>query len=58
MFFLLFGDFFMNINLWLVYPDQDSDPAIFVIVFEDANKNLYFFKFFCLIYIRKIFISF
>jgi hypothetical protein len=43
MFFLLFGDFFMNINLWLVYPDQDSDPAIFVIVFEDANKNMFFF---------------
>jgi hypothetical protein len=31
-------------------PDTDSDPAIFVIDLQDANKKLFFsFKVFCLL---------
>ncbi len=30
-------------------PDADPDPAIFVIDLQDANKKLFFKKFFCLL---------
>jgi hypothetical protein len=39
--------------------DPDPDPAIFVIVFQDANKKLNFCKkFFCLLLFRGTFTSF
>jgi hypothetical protein len=42
-------------------PDPDSDPAIFVIDFQDANKKLIKKKFFLLITVlfwRYIFVIF
>jgi hypothetical protein len=39
--------------------DPDPDPAIFVIVLQDANKKLYFCKkFFCLLLFKGTFTSF
>jgi hypothetical protein len=40
-------------------PDPDSDPAIFVIDFQDANKKLIFCKkIFCLLLFECTFTSF
>jgi hypothetical protein len=35
--------------LWLMGPDPDPDPAIFIIDLQDANKKLFFKKFFCIL---------
>jgi hypothetical protein len=43
-------------NLWLMNPDPD--PAIFVIDLQDANKSLFFKKFFCLLLFEGTFTSF
>ncbi len=32
--------------LWLMDPDSDLDPAIFVIDLQDANKKLFFYNVF------------
>jgi hypothetical protein len=44
--------------LWLMDPEPDSDPAIFVIDLLDANKKLIFLKFFCLLLFEGTFTSF
>ncbi len=38
--------------------DPESDPAIFVIDPEDANKNEFFGKFFCLLFFEGTYTSF
>ncbi len=37
---------------------MDPDPAIFVIDLEDANKNYFLYKFFCLLLFEGTFTSF
>ncbi len=39
-------------------PDSDPDPAIFVIDLQDANKNNFFMKFFCLLHFEGTYITF
>jgi hypothetical protein len=41
-------------------PDADPDPApaIFVVELQDANKKLFFNKFFCLLLFEGTFTSF
>ena len=39
-------------------PDQDSDPAIFEINLQDANKQLIFLEVFCLLLFEGTFTSF
>ncbi len=38
--------------------DPDPDPALFVTDLQDANKKLFFSKFFCLLLFEGTFISF
>jgi hypothetical protein len=38
--------------------NRDPDPAIFVIDLQDANKNLFFKKFFCLSLFEGTFTTF
>jgi hypothetical protein len=33
-------------------PDADPDPAIFVIDLQDAQKNIFFIKVFCLLLMK------
>jgi hypothetical protein len=40
--------------LWLLDPDADPDPAIFVIVLQDANKKLNLKKSFSAYYFLKV----
>ncbi len=44
--------------LWLMDPDADPYPSIFVIDLQDANKKLIFLKFFCIILFEGTFTSF
>ncbi len=45
--------------LWLMDPDPDSDPAIFVIDLQDASKKLIFLhNFFCLLLFEGTFTLF
>jgi hypothetical protein len=39
-------------------PDADSDPAIFIIDLQDANKKLILNKFFCILLFEGTFMSF
>jgi hypothetical protein len=39
-------------------PDSDPDPALFIIVLQDANKNQLKKKFFCLLFFEGTFTSF
>ncbi len=39
-------------------PDLDPDPAVFVIDRQDANKNNFLKKFFCLLILEGSFTSF
>jgi hypothetical protein len=46
-------------GLWLMQPDSDPDPAIFVIDLQDANIKKFFVKnFFCLLVFEGAFTSF
>jgi hypothetical protein len=40
--------------LWLMDPNADPDPAIFVIVLQEANKNLFFKNSFSAYYFLKV----
>ena len=44
--------------LWLMDPDADLDPSIFIIDLQDANKKLILKKFFCIILLKGTFTSF
>jgi hypothetical protein len=39
-------------------PDSDSDPSIFIIDLQDANKKLIKKKFFCILLLEDTFTSF
>jgi hypothetical protein len=44
--------------LWLMDPDADPDPAIFVVDLQDANKKLIYKRFFCILIFEGTFTSF
>jgi hypothetical protein len=49
-----FGSGSADSCLWLMDPDADQDPAIFLIDLQDANKKLIIFiKFFCLLLFKR-----
>ncbi len=48
-----FGSGSVDSCFWLMDPDADQDPAIFLIDLQDANKKLHFFKSFFAYYFLK-----
>ncbi len=42
----LYGSWSGDPYFWLMVPDADSDPAIFVSDLQDVNKSLFFISFF------------